>query len=297
MLDYPKILPLHDPEAAKLLTVECVVQEKIDGSQISFGVDEEGDLHIKSHHAPISEHNPHGMFGKAVEEIQKRRGSLVPGYTYRGEYLQKPKHNTLAYDRVPEGNIILFDVEENRIVLGLYAAADQAVRLGLEFVPTYGMGVFQLDELDRLIATQPSVLGGMIEGVVLKPFEHQFNRYGQRLLGKRVADRFKELHQKNWKEKNPWRTDILQQLTERYSTEARYEKAYQHLRDAGVLVGELRDIGPLIGEVARDTHEEEGQAIKDFLFKWIWKDLGRQITKGVPDWYKRRLMDDSTGID
>ena len=37
-------------------------------------------------------------------------GLLAPGVTYYGEYLQKPKHNTLCYDRVPKDNIIIFDV-------------------------------------------------------------------------------------------------------------------------------------------------------------------------------------------
>ena len=51
---YPSVLNLGHKDAAALFTVPLIVQEKIDGSQFSFCVDENGDLHIRSHHNSIN---------------------------------------------------------------------------------------------------------------------------------------------------------------------------------------------------------------------------------------------------
>ncbi len=84
---------------------------------------------------------PEKMFNLAVEAVKKRVHLLTPGWTYRGEYLQKPKHNSLAYDRTPKDNIIIFDIltdDENFL-----ARADmtrEAERIGFEFVPLLWTG-------------------------------------------------------------------------------------------------------------------------------------------------------------
>ena len=53
---------------------------------------------------------PEGMFKTGVEQIKSIQHLLTPNWIYRGEYLSKPKHNTLCYDRVPEKNIIIYDI-------------------------------------------------------------------------------------------------------------------------------------------------------------------------------------------
>ena len=50
------------------------------------------------------------MFAKAVDFVKSIQDQLHPGWTYRGECLDEPKHNALQYSRVPVGNVILFDV-------------------------------------------------------------------------------------------------------------------------------------------------------------------------------------------
>ena len=68
-------------------------------------------------------------------------------------------------------------------------------------------------------------------------------------------------------------------------------KAVQHLREDGSLLGEPKDIGPLIKEVIRDTMEEETDYIKETLFAWAKKDIARRVTSGLPEWYKQQLLE------
>src|SRR3990167_1349026 len=67
---------------------------------------------MRSKGAGIYGDAPEGIFKRAVEVVRflEQKKGIRPGYTHRGEYLQKPKHNALAYDRTPHNNIILFDV-------------------------------------------------------------------------------------------------------------------------------------------------------------------------------------------
>jgi hypothetical protein len=121
---YPSIFNLGHRAVRDLLTVPHVIEEKVDGSQFSFGllpvVEPEGalmrevpgvyELKVRSKGAVMNPDAPEKMFTKAVESVKERLHLLTPGWTYRGEYLAKPKHNTLCYDRVPTGHVILFDV-------------------------------------------------------------------------------------------------------------------------------------------------------------------------------------------
>ena len=106
MHSYPKVYNLGHPAISELFSDPVVVQEKVDGSQFSFGIID-GELKCRSKGAEIFLDNPEKMFEKAVEAIKEL--SLMDGWTYRGEFLRGPSHNTLKYNRTPRHNIILFD--------------------------------------------------------------------------------------------------------------------------------------------------------------------------------------------
>ena len=106
-----------------------------------------------------------------------------------------------------------------------------------------------------------------------------------------MSEAFKEKHQSWGKEntgKGKWET-----FKESFRTEARWNKAVQHLRDNGELENAPRDIGVLIKEVHRDIQEEEMDEIKKFLWDELGKDLLRKSTAGFPEWYKEKLLKNS----
>src|SRR3990172_1195654 len=107
---YPQIYALGHRYVKDIFTSPVIVQEKIDGSQISFGL-HEGELYIRSKGAVIHEAAPDKMFAAGVEAIKEVKQILRAGWIYRGEYLKSPHHNVLVYNRIPANHIILFDIE------------------------------------------------------------------------------------------------------------------------------------------------------------------------------------------
>lgn len=285
---YPSIFNIGHRVLAEFVTLPVQVEEKVDGSQFSFGRFN-GELKVRSKGKQMQPDAPEKMFVAGVEAVAQL--DLHDGWTYRGEYLQKPKHNALVYDRVPAGHVIIFDInrgEEDYLTYEEKAA--EAARLGLEVVPLLYTGVITNEILMELLETT-SVLGGQkIEGVVLKNYSI-FGPDKKVLMGKYVSERFKEVHRKAWGESNPKQGDIIQRLVTGLRTEARWDKAVMHLREAGELEDDPRDIGKLLKAVGQDVAKEEADTIKEELFKWAWPQIQRALTSGLPDWYKRKLVD------
>lgn len=293
---YPKILALGHAALGdlSLLDQDVTVEEKVDGSQFSFGVGFDGVLRVRSKGAEFTPDYPEKMFSAAVETVKSLAHLLHPGWAYRAEYLQKPKHNALAYNRIPERHLIIFDVNDGHE--SYLAPADryaEATALGLECVPVlYSGKVSSADQLREMLGTV-SVLGGQkIEGVVIKPFGYNlFGRDGKVVMAKFVSEAFKEVHAKEWRKSNPTNGDVLLEIGMRLRTEARWNKAIQHLRERGDLTGTPKDIGALMKEAVSDTEAEEVERIKDRLYSWAWPHVRREITRGLPEWYKQRLAE------
>jgi hypothetical protein len=296
---YPSIYNLGHAAVADLLSVPVYVEEKVDGSQFSFGVTEDG-LSVRSKGAWMPVDAPEKMFSRAVDTAKELAPLLRVGWTYRGEYLQKPKHNTLAYNRVPNRHIILFDVNpglEQYLSYGEKVA--EADRIGLEIVPLVFSGLVSDISFFRSLLDRESILGGQkVEGLVVKPIG--YSMYGpdkKVLMGKFVSEAFKESHLAEWKKSNPGSADIVQQIADQYRTPARWQKAVIHLKEQGAIEDAPRDIGKLLKETATDLHKECADEIKERLFKWAWPQIQRRVTNGLPEWYKDELLKRQFGQD
>jgi len=292
---YPSIYNLGHAALADLLKGLVIVEEKIDGSQFSFGKNEAGELFCRSKGTQINMIAPEGLFSKAVATVNELAPLLRPGFTYRGEYLAKPKHNCLAYDRVPNKHVIIFDISTG---LEQYASPiakrSFANELGLEVVPTLFEGEITDVNHFRTFLDRESVLGGQkIEGVVIKPALYDlFGRDKKVLLGKFVSEAFREIHANDWKKDHAPKStaDIIGILAAKYSTPARWNKAVIHLLEAGVLENSPKDIGHLIKEVPEDVLKECAADIAQELMDWAWPQLRRKLTHGLPEWYKEELL-------
>ena len=274
------------------------VQEKVDGSQFSFKF-EGGGVQCRSKSVMINEYDCPAQFRAAFDYVRSLKAELLPeGWVYRGEVLDKPKHNTLKYDRVPKHNIILFDIERGdgtQDYIKPTELARYAELIDLEAVPVFFYGSEQPltkeDCIELVRDLKPtSILGGVpIEGVVIKNYE-QFDPYQyQPQRGKIVSDDFKELHQTDWKGRNPNQKGKLEAIKDALATEARWVKAVQHLRDEDKLTDGPEDIGPLMKEVQLDVEAEKDEVL-DLLWEAFGKELKNAAAKGLPEWYKQRLL-------
>lgn len=286
---YPKIWALGHAGVAELLFDSVIVEEKIDGSQFSFGLfGTEIKIRSKGQEMIFGKEK---MFSKAEDFVQSVADRLHEGWTYRAEYLQKPKHNVLAYDRVPAGNLILFDINSgHEQYLSPEAKAEEAARLGLETVPLLHNGKIDAIDTFRVLLDRISCLGGQkVEGFVVKNYA-RFGADKKALMGKYVSEAFKEKHKVDWKESNPAQNDILLRLINAYRTGARWDKAIIHLKEAGKLENSPRDIGLLIKEVGADMLFECGDEIKALLWQWAQPNIMRGLIRGLPEYYKEKLL-------
>lgn len=289
---YSSIYNIGHRAIAELLLGDVIVEEKLDGSQFSFGV-VNGTLECRSKGAVIHIDAPEKMFAKGVETAVRLAPLLTPNLIYRGEYLAKPKHNTLAYEKIPPQHFIVFDIEDgNGGFLSYEEKRDEAERLGLWVAPLLFTGRIEDAQQFRGFLETISILGGQkIEGVVVKPVSYNLFGPDQKvLMGKFVSEAFKEVHGGEWRKANPTSGDILQQLIARYKTPARWAKGVQHLREAGILTDSPKDIGALIKEVQADVRKEEETAIRDALWSFAWPHISRGVVAGIAEWYKEELV-------
>lgn len=290
---YSSIYNMGHKAIADLLKGPVYVEEKVDGSQFSFGVDEEGTLRVRSKGCEMVVDAPEKMFSLAVETVKRLQPLLHPGWTYRCEYLRAPKHNALIYKRIPKDHLIIFDIERGECeFMPYHEKMDEANRLGLETVPLLHMGMVETLEDFRHFLNLQSILGGQnIEGVVVKPIGYGlFGKDKKVLMGKFVSEAFKEVHSKMWKAENPTAGDIVGRLGADYGTQARWQKALQHLAEQGLITDAPQDIGPLMKEVPVDVKRECEEEIKEKLFAFAWPHIARMTTRGLPEWYKELLL-------
>jgi hypothetical protein len=275
----------------------CIVEEKVDGSQLSAMVTDDGTLLVRSKGADIHLGAVPNLFAPSVAHLVEchHDGRLVPGHVYRFEALCKPRHNTLTYGRAPRGNMVLLDVD---MAAGFqqYAApelrAGVAERLQVDCVPVLADEVIVVSDQLTAHLNREAFLGGcLIEGVVVKPVEPDFYQVdGKRIIAKYVSEAFKETHRKSWQPDTVQRADLVTRIVECVSTPVRWEKAVQHMREDGVLQSTPADIGGLMRKVQEDVETESIDEIKEMLWQAYRKEVIRQSGKAVPQWYKERLL-------
>jgi hypothetical protein len=298
MRAFPKIFALGTDYIRDIFRTRVEITEKVDGSQFAFGVFG-GEFFMRSKGAQIFPETPEKMFLAAVNYVASIQHRLPEGILFYCEYLKSPSHNTLKYNRIPRNHLMLFGAmlyPEERFVSDFDSLVHYAEDLGVEVVPLIYSGDVSGPEFIRGLLERESVLGGSkIEGVVVKNYTEKFLLGGQPMplmAGKYVSEAFKEVHQgwnKEHTSKGKWQTFV-----DSFHTEARWVKAVQHLEERGELTNAPQDIGKLIKEVAIDIAAEEMEAIKKFLWKEFGQEVIRAATRGLPEWYKQRLLERST---
>jgi hypothetical protein len=317
---YGKIFALGSSGTENALIGDVIIQEKLDGSLFGFGVNEYHQITMRSKGQvfqipDVDEAIPlvvEKMFFKAGESVFRFREELrkYPGNTFfYAEYMQSPKHNTLKYSKVPKNNLMLFDGMLNGRWMTREELAKAAEAFDIELVPQLWIGDLGVylrsknekgysspgDFLKGMTETTISFLGDqegpILEGVVIKNYSQTILLGGNifPLFTKFVREAFKELHTVDWKIRQP--KDTLKGYIDGFANEARWQKAVIHLREKGQLTNSLKDIAPLMETVSKDVIEEETENIKNNLYKMFIKDITRTSTKGLPEWYKEKLLE------
>lgn len=291
---YTKILTLGSSGSEDALTGEVIIQEKVDGSQFGFGVNEKGELVARSKSVPMFKENFAEMFNEGMNYIfsieDKITKSFKPETYFYCEYLQKPKHNTLKYNQTPKNHLVIFDA----LIGGAWASRKQLERiaklLDIDVVPEIYRGVAVPEDIKNMLDRESYLGGEKIEGVVIKNYGQMLMLGGHvfPLFTKFVSEKFKEKHEVDWKARSP-KTSLLE-FIKGFKTEARWRKSIIHLEEQGKLTNSPKDIGQLIQMIQDDIVAEEEKNIKDFLYKQFITDILRSSINGFPQWYKEKLL-------
>jgi hypothetical protein len=289
---YPDIHALGSPATRELFSGPVIVEEKVDGSQLSM-TQQGGQFMARSRGKELVDGAVEKLFQSAYDHCKTL--PLREGWVYRGECISKPRHNSLTYGRTPKGFFVIFDITDvNGEWLTPAQKRQEAARLDLEVVPCYHEGEIT-PELVKSFIGRESFLGvAPIEGVVVKPLHYDlYGRDKKVVMGKYVSEAFKEVHRQNWSKDNPQKGDVLEQLISALKSEARWKKAVYRLRDRGELALDPKDIGPLMKEVTGDVFKEETEWVKEQLFRWAKPHIARSVAAGLPEWYKDQLLSGS----
>lgn len=301
MSAFPKIFAIGTDYIKEIFSGPVEITEKLDGSQFGFGKFN-GELFIRSKGKQQFIDSPDKMFKNGVDYILSIEDRLPENVGFYCEYFDRPAHNVLKYERIPKNHLALFGVSSmngSKFVSSYSELKEWADKLDIDVVPVLHEGeVYKFDEFIKVMESESCLGGTKIEGVVVKNYNQPFLLGGQPIplmAGKFVSEKFKEVAKDKWgREFTPggkW-----QVFKDSYKTEARWNKAIQHLKENGELENSLRDIGKLIIEVKKDIGQEEKEAIKNWLWKEFGDELLRNSVKGLPEFYKEKLASGSFNI-
>lgn len=265
---YGKIHRIGKEEVDGILEHELVVQEKVDGANVSiFWHDGQVRCGTRTRMLPLDE--SFRGFQEAVRAndlllafIEANKDTLL-----YAEWLVK---HTITYPDEAYEKIYLFDMaylDENGKIVGWAKqenVEELAKALGLEYPHVFAKGKFALDEIKEFVGKSAIAPAG--EGVVLKA-EKFFNKFGDNCYAKIVHEKFKESNAivfggNNKHSETYWEMYIVN----KYCTVGRVEKIIQKLQSQ---TEERLDM--------KHTSQVAGTCYHDLITEEIW-----EIQKKVP---------------
>jgi len=288
---YPKILELGATPILDIFKHDVIVEEKVDGSLFRIGKTDKGDFFMGSKSVDIYEENIPKMFEKVCEYGLKIKDKVPNGFAFFCEYLEKPKHNVLVYERIPKNYLMLFEVWDGK----RFSSKEKekwAKKFNIEASPILFKGeIKSVEDIEHLLEKESFLGKEKVEGLIVKNYRDFYLLGGkaQPMFGKYVREQFKERHEKEWKTKTT--KGKLESYIESFRNENRWMKAIFHLRDKQKLEFDPRDIGKLLKELEEDIKSEEAENIKEYLYKNYIDQIVRTATKGFPEFYKKWLLE------
>lgn len=255
---------------------EWYIQEKIDGSQLTFTV-EDGRIIFTCRGKPINKDVK--QFQKSVYMIEYMKDRFNPDYVYHGECITSIKHNIIRYSRMPLFNFIIYDISDKTTGQFLWYddMNDECKRVGYEHVPILCVGKGEYYDITTNIIKNNNLeshLGGPIEGVVIKFRE----RCQQKGSYKHVVESFREQRQEDVSNIDyPDINTYIMKLGSLFATDARFLKAVQHIQEEGL-------------EVTRENMRHEldndfDKEYKDIIKELLWIEFSHDIKKYAKEGY------------
>ena len=273
---YPSIKRLgHDDNKEILEYPEdtLVIEEKVDGGNGSFWLDEDGAICHGSRNRDLTSAEDEKTFSKQRGTLMRllEGKTINPDYIYYCEWMAK---HTINYTDAPD--VIGLDIrvkhsmgeEGPGLFLGRDSREQEFERLGIENTPIVWRGkVVELKKINvNELISKSKYYDGKMEGVVLKNYCRKATYDNHQLYAKIVADEFKENNKAvfgNVRQKNSDTSKIVEQ----YVTDARIRKTIEKEINENGKTLELKLMSVVPTNVIKDILKEEyGDIFKNYNF-------------------------------
>lgn len=190
-----KLLSLKEIE--ELLSGEVIIEEKIDGANIGFSLDEQGEIQVQNR-------------GAYLEQPYRGQFSRLNGWLGQFGYLMKPNltenlivfgewcaaRHSLQYTHLPDFFLLfdIYDTAEEKF-WSVSRRNDWSQKIGIQTVPHIGQGHYSSESLQNLLHTTTSAYReGRPEGFVIRKDDLLWNE----ARGKLVRSEFVQTIETHW---------------------------------------------------------------------------------------------------
>lgn len=164
-----KVLAPNEVEA--LLAGDVLVEEKVDGANIGFSTNEDGEVRIQNRGQYLDPTQSLGQFQPLWSWLPAREAALAdalyPNLILFGEWCVAV--HSVVYDRLPDW-FLGFDVYDRRVE-GFWDVDRRnrlLAKLGLTGVPQLATGHFSVTQLREILFSDSRMGGSAMEGVVVR---------------------------------------------------------------------------------------------------------------------------------
>jgi len=263
-LKYQHIERLGSDEVEGVLEGVCYVFPKIDGTNASIWMEDDGKLHAGSRKRELSLESDNAGFCRWMIDNYTEFMTLLdahPFYHIYGEWLVP--HTLRTYREEAWRKFYIFDVYDGEAerYLPYEQYADLCSHYLLPFPVIAPIEIVEnsnLEHLTRLLDRNTYLIAdgnGSGEGVVSKRYDY-VNRYGRTTWAKMVRNEFKERNLEAFGIPTvAMRAQVEQAIAIEYVTRGRVSKALDKMRDAGPVTS--RRIPELLGRIWNEIVTEE----------------------------------------
>jgi RNA ligase len=161
---------LSENGAAELLAHDVIVEEKVDGANLGWSVDEQGVLRAQNRGTYLSLEDRHGQWKPLKQWLAPRAhdlaDALTPDLMLFGEWCYAV--HSVRYSRLPDW-FLAFDVYDR--ARGVFWSTERrnalAAKADVAIVPVLGSGRFDLPKLRALLGTS-RLADGPAEGLYVR---------------------------------------------------------------------------------------------------------------------------------
>lgn len=265
---YQHIERFGTDEVADINFGECYIFPKIDGTNASVWIDDDGVIHAGSRNRELSLDNDNAGFMAAVVDDKNIAAFLMsyPHLRLYGEWLVP--HSLKTYRDEAWRKFYVFDVYDGGRPLHYEHYSQLLEEYGIEYLPPIAIGKnLQYDDLIKLLPKNVFLVQdgeGYGEGIVIKNYEFE-NRHGRTIWAKIVTSEFKEKAHKEMGAPIVKGADVVEEkIVDKFCTKEMIGKAHAKIvNDEGAWTSKM--IPRLLGTVFYDlVREETWNFVKEF---------------------------------